>query len=278
MREPNTALRLLRQQQEQPQLPPTSTLALELVRGWPWFDDVPAEAQVWLAERAGMRRYEKGQTVYVEGEPVTHIYGVASGSFRIFISTSKGDEITMEEVVPGGWFPHFLPAAAPKYAGNCVCQEGATVITVAQPVIAEFGRQWPQYYLGLYREFGSRWASFLRGRVELLSVHTLDVRLAVYLLRMLRLRGKVEASGSILLAPFESQTEIGARVGGTRQRVNGILKAWARRGWIEPCPNGLRINDVESLVAEARKSGFDVDAYIASWQGGWEGKSAATKG
>lgn len=34
---------------------------------------------------------------------------------------------------------------------------------------------------------------------------------------------------------------------------------------------------VEKLDAEARKSGFDVDAYIASWQGGWEGKTSASK-
>ncbi|WP_029888492.1 Crp/Fnr family transcriptional regulator [Polycyclovorans algicola] len=277
MREPSTASQPLKRQQEEKPLPPTSALALELVQGWPWFDDVPAEAHAWLVARAGIRRYEKGQIVYVEGQPVTHIFGVGSGSFRIFISTSKGDEITMEEVVPGGWFPHYLPGASPIYAGNCICQEGATVITLPQPVIAEFGRQWPIYYLGLYREFGSRWASFLRGRVELLSLHNLNVRLAVYVLRMLRLRGKPEANGAILLEPFGSQSEIGARVGGTRQRVNGILKTWTRRGWIESCNNGIRILDVEKLDAEARKSGFDVDAYIASWQGGWEGKTSASK-
>jgi CRP-like cAMP-binding protein len=256
--------------------PAGSAAALELIRGWPWFAHVPPEAQAWLAERTGLRRYEKGQLVYVEGDPVTDIYGVVNGIFRIFISTSRGDEITLEEIAPGTWFPHFLPETKPTYRASCVCQESAIVMTITEAVIAEFGQRWPSYFRGLYHEFGSRWTLF-RGRVEMLTLHTLNVRLAVYLLRMLRLRGKQEADGSILLEPFGSQSEIGARVGGTRQRVNRVLKTWTSRGWIELTNDGVRVMAVEKLAADVRKSGFDVDGYVTSWQGGWQGKTSDIK-
>ncbi|MES2490958.1 MAG: Crp/Fnr family transcriptional regulator [Pseudomonadota bacterium] len=249
----------------------SSPVILELIRGWKWFAYVPAEAQEWLAERASLKQIPKGKAVYYAGDAATHIYGVVSGVFRVFLATSKGDEITLEEVVAGGWFPHIVPAEPPVYIANCICQEDATVAAISQSVIAEFSQRWPSYYRGLYTEFTSR-AAVIGGRIELLSLHNLNVRLAVYLLRMIRLRGKQEADGSVWLAAIDSQSEVGSRVGGTRQRVNSIIKAWARRGLIEPHKDGFRILDIKSLTAEAKKTGFDLEAYLAGWHGGWQGR------
>jgi len=97
------------------------------------------------------------------------------------------------------------------------------------------------------------------------------VRLAVYLLRMSRLRGRPEASGAVWIEAFDSQTEVGARVGGTRQRVNGVLKAWVKKGLIELHKDGTRIIDVRGLEREAKKSGFDLDGYLRGYHGGWQG-------
>lgn len=243
----------------------------DLIRGWRWFSYVPAEGQEWLAARASLKQIQKGKSIYISGDPATHIYGVISGVFRIFLATSKGDEITLEEVVTGGWFPHIVPAEPPLYIANCTCQEDATVVTISQAVITEFSQRWPTYYRGLYQEFTSR-AAVIGGRIELLSLHNLNVRLAVYLLRMIRLRGKQEADGAIWLAAIDSQSEVGSRVGGTRQRVNSIIKAWARRGLIEPHKDGFRILDVNALTAEAKKTGFDLEAYLGGWHGGWQGR------
>ena len=216
------------------------------------------------------RRIEKGRTVYVSGEPVTHVYAVASGVLRIYMTSHGGVDVTLEEVVRGGWFPHFREMDKPSYTGNCVCQSDAVVAAFSLPTLIEFGRRWPAYYRGLYHEFTDR-ASVIFARIELLSLHNLNVRLAVYLLRMAHLRGRREADGSIWVEAYESQTELGARIGATRQRVNGVLKAWAGEGVIQPHKDGVRILDAPRLRQEAGKSGFDLDAYLASWHGGWQG-------
>jgi CRP-like cAMP-binding protein len=245
-------------------------IALDMMSGWKWFAYVPAEATQWLAARASLKRIPKDKYVYISGDSATHIYGVISGVFRIFLATSKGDEITLEEVVAGGWFPHMAPENPATHLANCVCQESAVVVALPHAAVWEFSERWPAYYRGLYHEFADR-AVVIAGRIELLSLHNLNVRLAVYLLRMLRLRGKPEAGGSIWLPAFDSQTEVGARVGGTRQRVNSILKAWARRDLLELHKDGIRIRSIDGLTAEARKTGFDLDAYLAGWHGGWQG-------
>lgn len=249
---------------------PTPPGVLELISCWRWFGYVPREAQRWLAEQTSIVRMAKGQIVYLSGMPATAIYGVMSGLFRIYMTSARGDEITLEEVVPGGWFPHMVPNEKPTYIGNCVCLEDASVAHVPMHVVAEFSRRWPGYYRGLYHEFIGR-IDVILGRIELLSLHNLDVRLAVYLLRMAHLRGVKGADGSIWVAAHDNQTEIGTRVGGTRQRVNAVLKAWSKKGLIELHKDGTRILDLGQLNREATRSGFDLDSYLAGWHGGWQG-------
>jgi CRP-like cAMP-binding protein len=245
-----------------------SASILELIQGWKWFAYVSAEAHQWLAARASTTQVLKGQRVYAAGDRATNIYAVIQGAFRIYLTSSRGDEITLEEVVAGGWFPHIVPSEKPIYALNCVCLQDSTVFAVPVGVMSEFARRWPGYYQGLYHEFTNR-ATATFGRIELLSLHNLNVRLAVYLLRMAHLRGVKKADGSIWVPVADSQSEIAARVGGTRQRVNGILKVWSNKGLIEPHKDGTRILDVDRLKAEAKKSGFDLEEYLAGWHGGW---------
>lgn len=249
---------------------PASSVVLDLISGWRWFSYAPPEARRWLAERATVKRVAKGRIMYASGMPATAIYGVMNGLFRIYVTSTKGDEITLEEVVRGGWFPHMIPAEKPKYIGNCVCLEDSTVVVIPIDVFTEFAGRWPGLFRGLYHEFIDRIGVIL-GRIELLSLHNLEVRLAVYLLRMAHLRGVTAADGSIWVAAHDNQTEIGTRVGGTRQRVNKILKDLSKQGIIELHKDGTRILDAAWLTKEAKQSGFELESYLEGWHGGWQG-------
>lgn len=249
---------------------PAPSSTLELISGWRWFSYAPPEARRWLAERATVERIAKGKVLYTSGQPATAIYGVMSGLFRIYVTSTRGEDITLEEVVRGGWFPHMVPSEHPRYIGNCLCLEDSTVAAIAVPVLAEFTQRWPEFFRGQYHEFIDRMGVII-GRIELLSLHNLDVRLAVYLLRMAHLRGVAAPDGSVWIAAHDSQTEIGTRVGGTRQRVNTILKSWSEQGLIELHKDGTRIVDLKGLRTEARRTGFDLDSYLAGWHGGWQG-------
>ena len=251
-------------------MPQAPAAVLDLISGWRWFGYAPPEARRWLADRARVEHVAKGRVLYVSGEPATAIYGVMAGLFRIYVTSRRGDEITLEEVVRGGWFPHMVPVEKPKYIGNCLCLEDSTVVVIPMDVLTEFAGRWPGLFRGLYHEFIDRMVVIL-GRIELLSLHNLDVRLAVYLLRMAHLRGVPRDDGSIWVAAHDSQAEIGTRVGGTRQRVNKILKAWSQQGILSLHKDGTRILNMRLLTAEAERSGFDLKSYLAGWHGGWQG-------
>jgi hypothetical protein len=137
---------------------------------------------------------------------------------------------------------------------NCACLQDATAYAVPVSLLAELGQRWPGWYRGLYEEFTDR-AVATFGKIELLTLHTLDVRLAVYLLRMARLRGSIAADGSWSVPIAENQSEIAARVGGTRQFINAFLKRWANRGVIELGKDHIRILDVAALGRQVDTEG-----------------------
>ncbi|NGY03176.1 Crp/Fnr family transcriptional regulator [Solimonas terrae] len=247
-------------------------IVLKTIEGWQWFAYVPPEARQWLAERASVREIARGRMIFSPGDPVEAVFGVISGSFRIYLINHRGDEITMEEVVAGGWFSHHSPRPPSTYLLHCVCQQAARVVAVPYAVLLEFAERWPQYYKGLYDEFTAR-AVAVFARLELLSLHNTQVRFAVYLLRMARLRGRPAADGGVRIDHDESQSEIGSRIGATRQRVNGVIAAWTRRGIIEVTKDGIHLRDVAALRGEACKTGFDLDGYLAAWHYGWQGNA-----
>ena len=75
----------------------TSPSVPELIRGWKWIAYVPAEGQAWLAERPTLTQMPQGRVVYVAGDAASAIYGVVSGAFRIYLTSARGDEVTLEE-------------------------------------------------------------------------------------------------------------------------------------------------------------------------------------
>ena len=88
---------------------------------------------------------------------------------------------------------------------------------------------------------------------------------------MIQIRGRHAEGGAIMINSVGNQSEIGARIGGTRQRINTVLSTWAKAGVLNVQKNGIVVHDRDYLNHIVRESGFEIDAYLASWQGGWLG-------
>jgi len=243
--------------------------ALDLINCWSWFQFLPDDAKSKLAEQCRLTTADKGEVLYRHNDEVTYIYGLISGGVRIYVASADGAEMTLEEVAAGAWFPHFLHQQTHTYYGNCAATNTSTLVAIPKKDFLNIGEEWPQLFRGLYNEFVAR-GPITIGRMELLTLHSLNVRMAVYLLRLLVTRGSSRTDGSYYIESFGGQTEIANRVGGARQRVNSILKEWERNAIISIERNGLLLIDPNHLVEVASKSGFDLEPYLGAWQGGWK--------
>ncbi len=241
----------------------SKAVILNTIQGWKWFAYVPLEAQEWLAGRAILKRYSKGAVVFSAGEPIRHVHGVVSGNFRLFIGTEEGNQIILDDPGAGSWFVHWGSRQDARYKISCACQRDALVVAIAYCDILEFSRRWPEFYRGLYEELNDR-ARITNAQIELFMLHSISVRLAAYLLRMAHQRSLGNDRGPIFIDMGINQTEVAARIGSTRQRVNYFFNSWKKRGLIESTDSGIFIRDAKGLQVEAKKSGFNLSAYLAA--------------
>lgn len=242
----------------------------QLIRGWQWFTYVPDEAVEWLSGHAKLRQFDSKQELYMQGDPVTSVYGVLDGIFKAYTLSPAGEETMLEQVVAGGWFPYYVPAQKPVYITSAACVEAGQALVISRAVIEEFGERWPQYYRGIYHEFSDR-MSIIIARIELLNLYSLEVRLAVYILRLARLRGHRGDNGWTIVEMTGNQTDIGSVIGGTRQRINVVLSGWTKLGVLSKEKKRFVIKDINYLYGIVEASGFNVSDYLDSWQGGWGG-------
>src|ERR1044071_9657318 len=83
---------------------------------------------VALYERLRRRRFRRGATVFLSGDPGDDLYLVESGSVKICMTTADGKEITLAILGPGEFFGELaLMDGAPR-SSNAVAMEDCQLL------------------------------------------------------------------------------------------------------------------------------------------------------
>ena len=67
-----------------------------------------AELTGWPAMRVS-KRYDKGETIYSEGDPADSVWVLIKGRIQIFKYTSQGRPLAIESIAPGRAFRDAMP-------------------------------------------------------------------------------------------------------------------------------------------------------------------------
>jgi CRP-like cAMP-binding protein len=149
----------------------------------PYFAPLGPDALRDVGQRALVRRYEKDALVYLEGEPATGLYLVASGAVRVFKASVEGREQDLFRVTKGGAF-NSAPAfdGGPTYA-NAQATEPSVILLVPREALLELMHRHPE----IGRSVAAVLAARLREVAHLaadLSLRGTASRLAGILLRL----------------------------------------------------------------------------------------------
>jgi CRP/FNR family transcriptional regulator, cyclic AMP receptor protein len=212
--------------------------ATELFAALP--DDVLSE----LSDRATVRRLERNEVLFRQGDASTCLYVVAEG--RIAIATQAGDgrETVIAVLEQGGLFGELsLFDDAPRMADARALVE-TTVVEVAHEPVREVLQSRPQLLWVIVRLLVQRLRATDEALAELVF---LDVP-ARTAKRLLDLSGG--ADGFTLPV---TQEELAAMVGASRERVNKAISLFVRLDWLAlEGRNHYRILDRQALEDRAR--------------------------
>jgi CRP-like cAMP-binding protein len=200
-------------------------------------------AALW--ERLRRRRFRKGATVFLHGDPGDDLYVVESGSVKICMTTPDGKEITLAILGPGEFFGELaLMDGAPR-SSNAVTMEDCQLLLLERSRFIAFVDEHPSVARRIIEVLSRR----LRDNNELVQdAAFFDVagRLARVILRLADSVGSDEG-GAITISRRLTQNDLAGMIGTTRESVNKWLTFYERQGLIDRNGGLMRVLDAEGL-------------------------------
>lgn len=211
----------------------------QALRRVPWLAPLGEAAIEHLAPRTRVRSVAQGELVLRQGAPVRHLIIVVSGWLEVGLTSHGGRRLVLDQVTAGGncglaGLLHSLPSMQDARAGV-----DSQVLLMPRAALLDSVKTLPGLAEILLRLLADR----VRG---LLSVYanraliTLAPRVATLLLRLARSTGPD-------LTLHQSQEDLAAMLGVTRQALSPVLKQMEREGLIELAYRRLRVIDPAGL-------------------------------
>ncbi|HLL26537.1 MAG TPA: Crp/Fnr family transcriptional regulator [Xanthobacteraceae bacterium] len=211
------------------------------------FNGLEKEERRTLVERAKLRSFSAGQTIFSMGSPGNSMMAVLSGSIRISIPSASGKELVLAILKAGQIFGEIaLLDGKERTADATAATDCRLAVLERSDVLALLDRH-PSAWLKVVEVLCDRLRRTDQ-QISELALLQLPVRLAKTLLRL------AEDSASSSPHGIEiqfSQRELGNFVGATRESVNKCLGDWQRAGILHIEENVIVLTDRASLQALA---------------------------
>lgn len=207
----------------------------------PLFEGVPPEYLAKLAQIASEREYERGQTIFSEGEDGAGFYVALAGSIKIYKVAPDGKEQILHLFGPGDPFGEVPVFEGARFPANATALETARVLFFPRNAFIALLREEPGLALKMLAILSRRLRRFTQ-LIEDLSLKEVPGRFAAYVLYA----GKGIAGDEIDLGMPKAQ--LASLLGTIPETLSRILGRMNRAGLIASGPgNHIRILDRPEL-------------------------------
>ena len=216
------------------------------IRNMGWLTKQPDWLKDELLACARLRQYSRGQYAYHFEDGPGGMYGVAGGAFGVLIPS--GGEMMMCHVMgPGAWFGWGPVMTGGQRGLSFRALEPSRALYVSLPDLGAIGARNPDLYrlLGALSEASMH--AMARAVGDLL-ISSCDRRIAAVLARL-----GSEAVGKPPAPLRLAQSVLGQMSNASRVRVNRTLREFETAGWVSVQYQSIRVTDVASLEAFARR-------------------------
>ena len=196
-----------------------------------------------------IKDYQKGQTVYQQGEPCAGIYCVSSGTLAIRKLDADGNSIVVRLVHPGqtvGYRDYF---AGEEHSTGADAVEKARVCFVPAAALSCLIAGHPELSLKFLETIST---DLDQAETAILQHDTLPVRvrLAHLLLSMQERYGKLDANGRVTFSLPVSRQDIAAMLGTRPETIARTLHALSNDNVVVVSGRTVHVPNGEMLLAE----------------------------
>ena len=193
----------------------------------PLFAHLPAEALHEFAQHLRQRRYERGDTVFYQGDPGQNLCIVQTGRIKLSLMSAEGREIIIDLVGSGGVFGELALLDGEPRSADCVAIEPSELLVLDRPEFVDCLLKRPQLAIDLLAILSRR---VRRDTMLLLDAAFLDVpaRLARTILRL----ADAPTREGTTATPRLNQTDLAGLSGTTRETLNKFLGIFQDEGLV----------------------------------------------
>ena len=177
-----------------------------------------------------VRRYEAGQSIFLEGEPGDGLYILTEGIAKLCKNYSGTKEVALRLVGPWEVFGDLAPGAPVVQGAGARAFTACEAIKVPKIFVERATNTDHKVASGLLTILGLELA-YQKELVGCLLPRTTDARLAVLLPLLARRFG--EEDGGAIVLPRLTHMELAAMVATTRESVTAALRLLRRRGLLK---------------------------------------------
>jgi CRP-like cAMP-binding protein len=214
---------------------------LQIISDAPLFNGLPEEQLNELRQIAVDRFYDKGRTIFLDGDPCDGFYIIAGGSVKIYKLSFDGKEHILHIYGPGNPFGEVPVFAGKKFPANAQTLAKSHLLFFPRTAFVDLISQNPSLALNMLAVLSMRLRQFTV-QIENLSLKEVPGRLASYLLYLAKEQGRVDT-----VALTISKGQLASLLGTIPETLSRILAKMNKQGLIETSGRDLKLLDVGGL-------------------------------
>lgn len=224
-----------------------------LLTGLPPFRSLTRPQIRQILDAAQTTRFDFGQAVFDEGQPVDRFYLLLDGHIRVQRITPAGEQIIALHIAPGQLFGIGVALGKKTYPATAMAADECIVLGWPNRLWAEFTASYDGFATQTYQVVGERLGEMQNLIVDM-ATKQVEQRIAGAILRLITQMGRKVDGGIEIDFPITRQN-ISDMTGTTLHTVSRLLSAWEKDGIVASERKKITVTAPHRLVMLSGVSG-----------------------
>ena len=221
----------------------------EVLRRTIIFRRLSPEDRQRLASVSSVRDFEKGATLFSEGDASDSLYTVIEGHVKVFKTTARGTDVILEIFGPGDPVGAVAVYESRAYPASAVALEPTRCLLIPRQAFFSLLETHPTLVRGLLVGLTHRLGE-LTNRLTELSGGRVEPRLARFFLKLADDIGQHREGGTFIPLALSRQ-ELADMIGTTIETSIRIMSRWGKQDVVRTEKDGFLVVDRSALEAVA---------------------------
>ncbi len=219
---------------------------LEVLRGLPFFRDLPPERLAEINHQFRSYDVEPGATIYLSGDPAGRLYVVAHGRVKLLRHSASGQDTLLDILTTGEMFGTLAALGDLTYPDTAEAQTFSCVLGIGAQDFQTILERSPDVALRVLGIVARRLQE-AHTTISQISATPAEARIAATLVKLAEKLGVADEKGTLIQTRLSRQ-DIAAMTGTTTETASRVMSQFRRDGLIESGRQWIIVTDLPRLT------------------------------